>query len=111
MRVIVRNIAEVPNKYVKLLKWKMYNLSEKFKDLIYIEAFINSEGRKPTESLLYSLGMIAVAGILYCLQLSIESYSLQIKLGFLSKILLIVGIISLWLFGIPDTVKNKKSSM
>jgi len=49
MRVIVRNIAEVPNKYVKLLKWKMYNLSEKFKDLIYIEAFINSEGRKPTE--------------------------------------------------------------
>jgi len=49
MQIIVRNIAKVPNKYVKLLKWKMYNLAEKFKDLIYIEAFINSEGNKPIE--------------------------------------------------------------
>lgn len=62
------------------------------------------------KSLLYSLGMITVAGILYCLQLSIESFSLQVKLGFLSKILLVVGIVSLWLFGIPDTIKKKKSS-
>jgi len=138
MQIIVRNIAKVPNKYVKLLKWKMYNLAEKFKDLIYIEAFINSEGNKPIEyqlklrlgipghdiiitkksddvekciPLLYSLGMIAVAGILYCLQLSVESFSLQVKLGFLSKILLVVGIISLWLFGISDSTKKEKSTM
>ena len=49
MQVIVKNVAEVPNKYAKLLKWKMYNLSEKFKDLLYVEAFINSEGNKPIE--------------------------------------------------------------
>jgi len=52
--------------------------------------------------------MIAVAGILYCLQLSVESFSLQVKLGFLSKILLVVGIISLWLFGISDSTKKEK---
>jgi len=49
MQVIIRNVAEVPNKYAKLLKWKMYNLAEKFKDLIYIEAFINLEGKRPVE--------------------------------------------------------------
>ncbi len=49
MQVIIRNVAQVPNKYARLLKWKMYNLAEKFKDLLYIEAFINAEGKKPKE--------------------------------------------------------------
>ena len=48
MHVIVRNPAKVANKYVRLLKWKLYNLSEKFKKLIYLEAFIKSEGNTPT---------------------------------------------------------------
>lgn len=49
MKIIVRNVAMAPNKYAKLLKWKMYNLAEKFKDLIYVEAFISAEGRSPVE--------------------------------------------------------------
>ncbi len=49
MQIIVRNVADVPNKYVRLLKWKLHNLSEKFNSLVYIEAFINSEGNKPVE--------------------------------------------------------------
>ncbi len=58
---------------------------------------------------LYSLGMIAVAVMLYCIHLSIDNFSLQVKIGFMSKILLIVGIIGLWLFGIPDTIKKKET--
>jgi len=57
------------------------------------------------KSLLYPLGMIVLAGISYYLQSSTESFSLQVKLGFLSKILLIVGIVSLWLFGVSDYFK------
>lgn len=49
MQIIISNVAQVPNKYVRLLKWKMYNLAEKFKDLIYIEGFISSEGVNPIE--------------------------------------------------------------
>lgn len=49
MKVIIKNVAKVPNKYAKLFKWKMYNLAEKFKSLIYIEGFINSEGTSPVE--------------------------------------------------------------
>lgn len=47
MNVIVRNVADVPNKNVKLLKWKLHNLAEKFKDLLYLEAFIKKEGNTP----------------------------------------------------------------
>ena len=49
MQVLVRNTAKVPKKYVRLLKWKLYNLSEKFKDLLYSEAFIKKEGNTPIE--------------------------------------------------------------
>ena len=49
MQIIIKNVAKVPNKYVKLIKWKLYNLAEKFKDLIYVEGFINSEGTSPIE--------------------------------------------------------------
>lgn len=62
------------------------------------------------KSLLYSLGMIVIAGILYCVQLSIENFSLQVKIGFLSKISLIVGIVSLWIFGVPDMLKNRNKA-
>ena len=49
MEIRISNVADVSNKNVRLLKWKLYNLAEKFKDLLYVEAFINSEGKKPTE--------------------------------------------------------------
>ncbi|MFK7983477.1 MAG: hypothetical protein AB8G86_26085 [Saprospiraceae bacterium] len=60
------------------------------------------------KSMLYSLGMIVLAMIIYCVHLSVDSFSLQVKLGFMSKILLVVGIVSLWLFGIPDTVAKSE---
>lgn len=59
------------------------------------------------KSMLYSIGMIVLAAIMYCVHLSTDNFSLQIKLGFMSKILLIAGIVSLWLFGIPDSRKGK----
>ncbi len=49
MQILISNVAEVPNKYTRLLKWKLYNLAEKFKNLLYIEAFINKEGTSPAE--------------------------------------------------------------
>ena len=62
------------------------------------------------KSMLYSIGMIVFAVILYCVHLSVDNFSLQIKLGFMSKILLIIGVISLWLFGISDVMKHKNDS-
>lgn len=59
------------------------------------------------KSIGYSLGMILLAAIMYCIHLSIDNFSLQVKLGFMSKILLIAGVISLWVFGIAD-ITNKK---
>lgn len=50
-----------------------------------------------------SLGILALAGVLYVLHLTVESTSLEIKFGFLSKILLIVGLLSFWLFGVLGT--------
>ncbi|MFK7983478.1 MAG: hypothetical protein AB8G86_26090 [Saprospiraceae bacterium] len=52
MHILIKNVAKVPNKHIKLLKWKIYNLAEKFKNLIYVEAFITSEGRHPVEYIL-----------------------------------------------------------
>ncbi len=49
MQVLIKNMENIPRKYVKLLRWKMYNLAEKFKELLYIEVFIKSEGQRPQE--------------------------------------------------------------
>ena len=47
MRVIVRNQANVPNKYIRFIKWKLYSLKRKFNQLIYAEVFVKSEGNTP----------------------------------------------------------------
>ena len=49
MQVLVKNTENIPRKYIKLIKWKMYNLAEKFKNLLYVEVFIKSEGTNPLE--------------------------------------------------------------
>ncbi len=59
------------------------------------------------KSMLYSIGMIVLAAIMYCIHLSTDNFSLQVKLGFMSKILLIAGIVSLWLFGMSSSNKKK----
>lgn len=48
MNVIIQNQANLPNKYVRFMKWKTHRLSEKFKHLIYAEIFLRSEGNSPT---------------------------------------------------------------
>jgi len=44
MNIIVRNNTELPNKYVRFIKWKIYKLKEKFNHLIYAEVHLNAEG-------------------------------------------------------------------
>ena len=51
MKIIVRNNAGLSNKYIRFIKWKMYNLKEKFDDLLYVEIFYNKEGDSPGEYL------------------------------------------------------------
>lgn len=45
MNIIVRNSAGIPNKYLRLLKWKLYRLNRKFEGLHYAEIFVKKEGR------------------------------------------------------------------
>lgn len=47
MKIIIRNNAQLPNKYIRFIKWKLYTIKKKFKDLLYAEIFIKSEGQAP----------------------------------------------------------------
>ena len=44
MKIIVRNSAGIPNKYLRLLKWKLYRLGRRFEDLHYVDIFVKKEG-------------------------------------------------------------------
>ena len=44
MIITVRNNADLPNKYERKIKWLLYNLQEKFKDILYANVFFNKEG-------------------------------------------------------------------
>ncbi len=44
MHILVNNNAKLPNKSIRYAKWKFYQLAEKFKDLLYVEIFLNKEG-------------------------------------------------------------------
>ena len=47
MKINIRNNAQLKNKNLRFIKWKLYKLKEKFQDLIYATVFINSEGQSP----------------------------------------------------------------
>lgn len=47
MKIIVQNNAELPNKYIRLLKWKIYRIKRKFNHLLYAEVYISKEGTSP----------------------------------------------------------------
>jgi ribosome-associated translation inhibitor RaiA len=49
MNIIVRNNTELPKKYVRFIKWKIYKLKEKFNHLIYAEVHLNAEGNSPQQ--------------------------------------------------------------
>ena len=46
MEITVRNNAGIANKYIRLLKWKLYSLNRKFNDLHYADIFIKKEGNR-----------------------------------------------------------------
>lgn len=47
MKVSVRNNAKLSNKYVRFIKWRFYRIRKKFKNLLYVEVFLNTEGHSP----------------------------------------------------------------
>ena len=48
MNIQVNNQTNLSNKYIRFIKWKIYQLKEKFHQLIYAEIFLKEEGKKPT---------------------------------------------------------------
>ena len=58
MKITVQNTTDIPNKYVRRLKWLLYQLAEKFNHLIYIMVHINQEGtRTPVYEVSLQLGI------------------------------------------------------
>ncbi len=47
MRIQINNKTSIPNKHIRFIKWKIYRLQEKFKQLHYAEIFLRSEGNRP----------------------------------------------------------------
>lgn len=47
MKIIIRNNADLPNKYIRFIKWKYLNIKAKFQQLLYVEVYLNSEGQNP----------------------------------------------------------------
>jgi len=47
MKFIVRNQAKIANKYIRFVKWKLYNLNEEFKQIIYSEIYVKKETDLP----------------------------------------------------------------
>lgn len=47
MRITIRNNAQLPNKYLRFIKWKINFMKRKFQHLIYVEIHLNSEGQSP----------------------------------------------------------------
>ena len=48
MKFIIRNQAQIANKYIRFAKWKIRDLNRKFNNIEYSEIFIKSEGSSPT---------------------------------------------------------------
>lgn len=58
MKITVQNTTDLPNRYVRKLKWNLYNLAEKFNHLIYANIYINQEGHgQPIYELSVQIGM------------------------------------------------------
>ncbi len=45
MKITIHNKLNLPNKYVRLLKWRLYRLQEKFESLKSVEIYLDSEGQ------------------------------------------------------------------
>lgn len=47
MKFVIRNQANIANKYIRFAKWKIRSLNRKFDKLIYSDIFIKKEGTNP----------------------------------------------------------------
>lgn len=47
MKILIRNNAQLPNKILRFIKWKLYTLGRKFKHLHYAEIHLSTEGQNP----------------------------------------------------------------
>ena len=48
MKFIIRNQAEIANKYLRFAKWKIRKLSRRFGELLYSEIYVKQEGHRPS---------------------------------------------------------------
>ena len=47
MKFIIRNQAQIANKYIRFAKWKIRKLNKKFSAIEYSEIYIKEEGNSP----------------------------------------------------------------
>jgi len=47
MKIVIRNKAGIPKKYLRLLSWKLKRINNKFNKILYSEIHIKSEGNNP----------------------------------------------------------------
>jgi hypothetical protein len=58
MNIIVRNQAQIPNKYIRFAQWKLRQLDKKFNQLLYTVIYISKEGQyTPTYAATIKLGI------------------------------------------------------
>jgi len=48
MNFIIRNQAQIANKYLRFAKWKIRKLSRKFGDIIYTEIYVKKIANSPS---------------------------------------------------------------
>lgn len=47
MKFIIRNQAQIANKYIRFAKWKIRKLSEKYGEIIYSDIFVKKLSHSP----------------------------------------------------------------
>lgn len=47
MKISINNNTDLPNNYIRFIKWKLYAIKKKFDHLLYIELYVNKEGNNP----------------------------------------------------------------
>lgn len=45
MKIMINNQAGIANKYLRFIKWKLYQAKKKFDNLSYVKIFITKEGK------------------------------------------------------------------
>lgn len=48
MKFIIRNQAQIANKYLRFAKWKIRKLSRKFGEILYTEIYVKQVAKNPT---------------------------------------------------------------